>query len=167
MKILIITFLFMHSLFWPMDAPILPGDRVIIINKLTNELAWIDQGEIQFITRVATGKTEDLTPEGIFTITVKAKNPYYRKNNIPGGDPRNPLGSRWIGFNARGTDGRIYGIHGTNQPESIGGYVSEGCIRMEKDLLERLYDEAIIGMKILIVSTSKSFEQIALENGAK
>ena len=33
-----------------------------------------------------------------------------------------------------------YGIHGTNNPESIGGYVSNGCIRMKEKDVEALYD---------------------------
>lgn len=53
---------------------------------------------------------------------------------------KNPLGSRWIGFNARGTDGSKYGIHGTNQPSSIGKYISQGCIRMKKNDVEYLFD---------------------------
>ena len=64
---------------------------------------------------------------------MKAKDPYYIAKNIPG-SPKNPLGSRWMGFNARGTDGSKYGIHGTNQPSSIGKYISQGCIRMKKTM---------------------------------
>lgn len=39
---------------------------------------------MQDIYKAATGKTNDLTPEGMFTVTVKAINPYYRKKNIQG-----------------------------------------------------------------------------------
>ena len=79
--------------FWPFGAELLPGDPLIIINKQTNELAWINHGQIVMQTIVATGKTTDLTPEGLFTIKVKAKDPYYRKKNIAGGDPKQ---SAWI-----------------------------------------------------------------------
>ena len=61
-------------------------------------------------------KTNELTPEGTFDIVMKAKDPYYIAKNIPG-DTENPLGSRWMGFNARGTDGSKYGIHGTKPTE--------------------------------------------------
>ncbi len=167
MRVFLIFFLLVGSPFWPFDAEILPGDPIIIINKKTNELVWLDHGEIRLRTKVATGKTNDLTPEGMFTVTVKAVNPYYRKRNIPGGDPRNPLGSRWIGFDAKGTDGRIYGLHGTNQPHSIGKYVSEGCIRLPKMSLESLYEHVSSGTKILITHSDKSFEQLASEAGAQ
>lgn len=166
MRILIALLLFNILPTWPFGATILPGDPLIIVNKRTNELALFDQGKMILKTKVATGKTNELTPEGLFTIKVKAKNPYYRKKNIPGGDPRNPLGSRWIGFDARGTDGRTYGLHGTNDPASIGKYVSQGCIRLSKSPLEQLYDQVQIGTKILIVNSTKSFEQLARENGA-
>ncbi|MFD1707055.1 L,D-transpeptidase [Siminovitchia sediminis] len=166
MRFLLVFFLLAGTPFWPFDADLLPGDPLIIINKKTNELAWIDGGKIQMRTKVATGKTKDLTPEGLFTVKVKAVQPYYRKKDIPGGDPRNPLGSRWIGFDAKGTDGRIYGLHGTNQPDSIGKYVSEGCIRLSQIPLESLYEAVPEGTKILITHTDLTFEQLASEAGA-
>ena len=78
---------------------------------------------------------------------------------------KNPLGSRWIGFNARGTDGSKYGIHGTNQPSSIGKYISQGCIRMKKNDVEYLFDRIPIGTKVWIVKSKKSFQQLAKEKG--
>lgn len=138
----------------------------IIVNKQYNQLVYIENGNIVLQTKIATGRTKELTPEGLFTITVKAKNPYYRKKDIPGGDPQNPLGSRWIGFNARNTDGRIYGLHGTNRPNSIGLYVSNGCIRLPKEALETLYDKVSSGTKVYITHSPKSMIQIAKDIGA-
>ncbi|MDO6851927.1 L,D-transpeptidase [Priestia megaterium] len=60
----------------------------------------------------------------------KIKNRPYYTGHIPGGDPRNPLGKRWLGLNANGTYGDTYGIHGNNNESSIGKYVSQGCMRM-------------------------------------
>lgn len=151
----------MFSPLWPIGPNPLPGDPFVIVNKRTNELTFIDNREMQQVVHVATGKTDSLTPEGMFTVVVKAENPYYRKKDIPGGKKNNPLGTRWIGFDAKETDGRIYGIHGTNDPESIGHYVSNGCIRLKNDHVEALFDRIPIGTKILIVSTDKSTEQLA------
>ncbi|PLS01790.1 L,D-transpeptidase [Neobacillus cucumis] len=151
---------------WPLGQNPMPGDPFVIVNKAKNELAYINENKVQTIVSVGTGKTEDLTPEGLFTITVKAKNPYYRKKNIPGGDPNNPLGARWIGFDAKGTDGRIYGIHGTNQPDSIGKYVSQGCIRTQNEVVASLFPFIPLGTKILVTSSNKSFDILAKENGA-
>ena len=161
-----LLFAFFISPLWPLGTNPLPGDPFVIVNKSKNELAIIDENRVQTVVSVGTGKTGDLTPEGLFTITVKAKNPYYRRGNIPGGDPKNPLGARWIGFNAKGTDGRIYGIHGTNQPATIGKYVSQGCIRSQNEVIASLYPMIPIGTKILVISSKKSFLTLGKENGA-
>ncbi|WP_201713425.1 L,D-transpeptidase [Rossellomorea arthrocnemi] len=165
MRLLLAIILFASPI-WPLGRNPIPGDPFIIVNKENNQLAYVDDAKIQGTFPVATGKTTTLTPEGLFNVTVKAKNPYYRKKNIPGGDPRNPLGSRWIGFDAKGTDGRIYGIHGTNQPSSIGRYISNGCIRMHSKDVEYLFDKAPVGTKVLVVKTKKSFHQLGKEYGA-
>ncbi|CAN7333692.1 L,D-transpeptidase [Rossellomorea sp. LjRoot5] len=163
---LLLAFILFASPIWPLGRNPIQGDPFIIVNKETNQLAYVDNGKIQATFPVATGKTTALTPEGLFNVTVKAKDPYYRKKNIPGGDPRNPLGTRWIGFDAEGTDGRIYGIHGTNRPSSIGRYISNGCIRMHNKNVEYLFDKAPLGTKVLVVKTKKSFNQLGKEYGA-
>ncbi|YAR64343.1 L,D-transpeptidase [Bacillus cytotoxicus] len=155
--------LFSLSPIWPLGDNPRVGDPFIIVNKENNKLAYINDGKIQNMFPIATGKTNELTPEGTFDIVMKAKNPYYIAKNIPGGSPKNPLGSRWMGFNARGTDGSKYGIHGTNQPSSIGKYISQGCIRMKKHDVEYLFDRVPIGTKVWIVKSKKSFSRLAKE----
>jgi lipoprotein-anchoring transpeptidase ErfK/SrfK len=161
-----ILFAFFISPLWPLGPNPLPGDPFVIVNKTTNEMALIDDNKVQTVVSVGTGITQELTPEGLFTVTIKAIDPYYRRKDIPGGDPNNPLGSRWIGFDAEDTDGRIYGIHGTNQPASIGKYVSQGCIRTQNEVISSLYPMIPLGTKILVTSTKKSFDQLAQEYGA-
>jgi len=146
-----------------MEIQTIRESSFVIVNKANNKLAYIKEGKVIEIFPVGTGKSNELTPEGVFTFIVKAKNPYYRKGNIPGGDPRNPLGSRWIGFDANGTDGRIYGVHGTNAPWSIGKYISNGCVRMKNSDVERLYELIPLQSKIIITMSSKSFKQLAKE----
>lgn len=157
---------FVFSPIWPLGPNPMHGDPFIIVNKKINEVALINDGKVQTVISAATGETEDLTPEGLYTIIVKAKDPYYRKKDIKGGDPANPLGTRWIGFDAKDTDGRIYGLHGTNDPSSIGKYVSQGCIRLQNEAIESLYDFVPVGTKILVISTSESYEQLGKEYGA-
>ncbi|MGP3559892.1 L,D-transpeptidase [Geobacillus sp. BK01] len=139
---------------------------LVIVNKAVNKLALVRDGRIDAVYPVATGVNAELTPEGMFTVTVKAVNPYYRKKNIPGGAPNNPLGTRWIGFDARGTDGRIYGIHGTNNPAAIGRYVSQGCVRMYNRDVEHLYERVPIGANVLILRSNEPFYAIAKRYGA-
>ncbi|WP_407691369.1 L,D-transpeptidase family protein [Robertmurraya mangrovi] len=69
---------------------------------------------------IATGKMLTATPVGEYVIVNRAPN--------PGG----PYGAMWLTLSKAG-----YGIHGTNNPSSIGKSVSKGCIRMyNKDVLE-------------------------------
>lgn len=157
---------FFISPIWPLGPNPLPGDPFVIVNKSKNEMALIDDNRVQTIVSVGTGKTKELTPEGLFTVVVKAKYPYYRKGSIASGDPANPLGARWIGFDANGTDGRIFGIHGTNRPESIGKYVSEGCIRSQNEVITTLFPLIPLGTKILVTSSKKTYEKLAREIGA-
>lgn len=157
---------FFLSPLWPLGPNPVPGSPFVIVNKSKNELALINENKVQTVVSVGTGRTQDLTPEGLFTVTVKAKEPYFRRENIPGGDPKNPLGARWIGFDAKGTDGRTYGIHGTNQPATIGKYVSQGCIRAQNEVISSLFPLIPLGTKILVTSSKKSFESLAQENGA-
>lgn len=91
------------------------------------------------------------TPLGKTTVShSRAKEPSYtdRSTNIthPYGDPLNTVGSRWIGLSM----GDGYGIHGTNEPESIGQSMSKGCVRMRRSDLEELYDLLLPGNVVII-----------------
>jgi hypothetical protein len=141
--------------------------KFIIINKTINRLAYFENGKFIKQFKVGTGRKKSYTPEGRFKIVVKIKNRPYYKGHIPGGDPRNPLGNRWLGLNARGTWGTTYAIHGNNNPASIGGYVSSGCIRMYDNEVEWLFNQVPNGTTVIITSSGKSFNAIAAANGYK
>ena len=65
---------------------------------------------------------------------------------IPGGSPRNPMGAAVLGLNHGN-----YAIHGTNNPASIGGFVSHGCIRMyNADILD-LYQRVPLGGEVYVL----------------
>ncbi|MRX73134.1 L,D-transpeptidase family protein [Bacillus lacus] len=161
----IISLCMLISPLWPLGENPSLGDPYLIVNKQSNQLGYIENGAVQKIYDVSTGKEETLTPEGEFSITVKAANPYYRKKNIEGGDPANPLGTRWIGFDALETDGRTYGVHGTNDETSIGKYITAGCIRLHNREVEELFSEVPVGAKIWILSSEKTFEELGQEKG--
>jgi lipoprotein-anchoring transpeptidase ErfK/SrfK len=75
---------------------------------------------------------------------VKRDNPRL-PNVIEGGSPRNPMGAA-----AMTLSGGEYAIHGTNQPGSIGGFVSYGCIRMHnRDVLD-LYARVSVGTQVVV-----------------
>ncbi|MBO9128380.1 peptidoglycan-binding protein [Bacillus sp. 165] len=140
-------------------------NKFLIINKATNQLAYYDGGKLVKVFKVATGRSPSYTPEGRFKIVTKIVNRPYYKGGIPGGDPRNPLGNRWLGLNARGTWGTTYAIHGNNNPSSIGKYVSSGCIRMYDEEVEWLYDHIPLNTTVIITTSGKSFDAIAAANG--
>ncbi len=164
MLILIITLVTFYSpAIYAMETTKVDND-LIIINKHNNRLAYFHSGDLVRIFPVGTGRNNDLTPEGDFQIIVKGKKPYYGKLNIPGGSPNNPLGARWLGLSVPHTFGLTYGIHGTNNPASIGYYVSSGCIRMYNEDVSWLYDQVALKTKVLITNSDKDFYQLATEN---
>jgi lipoprotein-anchoring transpeptidase ErfK/SrfK len=64
---------------------------------------------------------------------------------IPGGSPRNPMGAAVLGL-----DHGNYAIHGTNDPASIGGFVSHGCIRMYNRDIQELYRLVEVGTPVIV-----------------
>ncbi|WP_333860709.1 L,D-transpeptidase [Clostridium sp.] len=106
----------------------------ITINRNTKKLTLYRNGKIYRTYPVAIGKSRTPTPSGIFRIINKQIN--------PGG----PYGVRWMGLSANGI-----GIHGTNNPASIGKAVSNGCIRMyNKDVIE-LFNIVSMGTIVKII----------------
>jgi LysM repeat protein len=90
---------------------------------------------------VGLGAPTTPTPAVTFTVDTKDVNPDWtaRDGNLyPYGHPKNILGTRWIGF-AKEDIHEGYGIHGTNDPDSVGRRMSNGCIRMRKDDVEELF----------------------------
>ncbi|NLY97989.1 MAG: murein L,D-transpeptidase [Clostridiaceae bacterium] len=124
----------------------------IIINLSGNMLYHMDGKNILKAYPVATGKLAGYTPEGSFRVVNKLVNPAWggagRMPPVAGGSPDNPLGKRWMGLDIGG--GYTYGIHGNNDENSIGKYVSLGCIRMHNSDSEELFEKVFIGMKVVI-----------------
>ena len=109
--------------------------RVIVVSLEDHKLALVEDGQVKKVYTVAVGKPSTPSPVGTFTIERRVANPTYQHNGkiVPPG-PRNPVGTRWMGLSKHG-----YGIHGTNEPDSIGKSASHGCIRMATADLEELY----------------------------
>ena len=135
--------------------------HMIIVNTKKNTLNYYVNYTLVREFRCATGKASTPTPQRKTTIVNKIKNRPYYKTGIPGGDPRNPLGKRWMGLNIDGTQGSTYGIHGNNNEKSIGKNVSHGCIRMHNSEVEWLFDQVPLGTVVLIKNTSNSDNYIA------
>jgi hypothetical protein len=164
--LLICLFTFSTTVFAESTKSTQTSDQFIIVNKKTNQLAFYEKGELLQVFSVATGRQADYTPEGVFKIIFKVKNPWY-KDLVPGGSSKNPLGYRWMGLNVPGTSGGTYGIHGNNNEDSIGTYASAGCVRMHNDEDIWLYDRVKMNTPVVITNTTKSFTEIATTNGYK
>jgi lipoprotein-anchoring transpeptidase ErfK/SrfK len=76
---------------------------------------------------------------------VKRDNPSIA-DYIPGGVPANPMGAA-----AMVLTGGEYAIHGTNRPNSVGGFVSYGCIRMLNSDIIDLYGRVAVGTSVVVL----------------
>ena len=96
-------------------APVGPT-RLIVVSLADHRLALVEDGVVKKIYTVAVGKESTPSPTGTFTILDRVTNPtYYHAGEVIPPGPGNPVGTRWIGLNKAG-----YGIHGTNEPRSVG-----------------------------------------------
>lgn len=114
--------------------PLAPSPIEIIVNVGAKRLTVYQSGTLFREYIVATGKPETPTPIGLFEVVNKEI------------DPGGPYGTRWLGLSARG-----YGIHGTNNPSSIGTDASNGCIRMYNEDIEALFDITVVGTPVRIL----------------
>ncbi|AOY78337.1 hypothetical protein BJL90_11210 [Clostridium formicaceticum] len=114
----------------------------IAINKTKRILTFYKGTQVIKKYPIAQGKDPSYTPEGKYTIVNRIKNPRWGGAGIAapvaGGSPKNPLGYRWMGLSLKG--GGSYGIHGNNQPKSIGTDASMGCVRMINSDVEELFE---------------------------
>jgi len=123
-------------LFYNPNVWVLSSSYSISIDIDKRVLTVYSNGRIYKTYPVAIGKPTTPSPKGTFKIKNKALN--------PGG----PFGSRWMGITARGGS---YGIHGTNDPSSIGHAASSGCIRMYNHDVIELYNIIPIGAVVKII----------------
>ena len=123
--------------------------RWILINIPARSLRLYDNDKCIEMYPVGVGKIETKTPVGFYKVVEKIVNPTWTDPAdvsvvIPSGED-NPLGYRWIGI------GGNYGIHGTNRPDSVGHYVSNGCVRMVEADVEKVFDKVEVGTEVQIM----------------
>ncbi|WP_073200515.1 L,D-transpeptidase family protein [Gracilibacillus kekensis] len=109
----------------------IPYQIEVSVNNRT--LRLLKDGVVQKQYPIAVGSILHGTPVGNFIIINKAPN--------PGG----PFGTMWMSLSKE-----HYGIHGTNDPSSIGKAVSRGCIRMYNKDVEELASIVPIGTSVII-----------------
>ncbi|WP_438444954.1 L,D-transpeptidase [Gorillibacterium sp. sgz5001074] len=110
----------------------MPNNRIIV--DLSERKLYLLEGDRTVkMYPVAIGALAAASPTGRFTIVNKAPH--------PGG----PFGAYWLGLSKP-----HYGIHGTNNPSSIGKRVSHGCIRMYNQDVTELAGLVSIGTPVQI-----------------
>jgi lipoprotein-anchoring transpeptidase ErfK/SrfK len=115
--------------------------RRLVVSIPDRKLVVIENNEVVEVFTVAVGAPNSPSPTGTFTIVNRVANPtYYHPGKVIAPGPQNPIGTRWIGLNQKG-----YGIHGTDQPSSIGDAKSHGCIRLRNADVERLFERVRTG----------------------
>lgn len=130
-----------------------PTERSSMLVDLSSRWAVLRHGaEAVAAWEVGIGRSGEDTPVGEFTVGDKKEEPmWFRRGEapVPYGDPGNPLGSRWLGWHDVHGPTSL-GFHGTNEPDSIGNPVSEGCIRMRNGEVEVLFDILPIGASVTV-----------------
>ena len=115
--------------------------RRIIVSIPDRKLAVMEAGRVLRVFPTAVGAPKSPSPAGAFKIVVRIPDPtWYGKGRIVPPGKSNPLGTRWLGLSVKG-----YGIHGTNNPASIGHNASHGCIRMRNHDVEQLFEMVSVG----------------------
>ncbi|HRX22041.1 MAG TPA: peptidoglycan-binding protein [Syntrophomonadaceae bacterium] len=109
---------------------------VISIDVTKRRLTFSQNGDAPRSYKIGVGKKSTPTPLGNWSVVQKATN--------PGG----PFGARWMRLSIPWGG---YGIHGTNNPKSIGKAYSHGCIRMYNEDVIELYDMTPIGTSVNIL----------------
>lgn len=129
----------------------------IVVNKKEYRLQVLDDSDsVIFETRVCLGENmgnkrragDHKTPEGNFSIcSIENSKSWTGKDDQ--GNRTYPYGP-WF-FRLKVPVSRHIGIHGTDEPESIGTRASEGCIRLKNDRLVELRKLVYVGMPVTIL----------------
>ena len=137
----------------PDDVLRIPTDRAsAIVDVNARWTFYLHAGEVVAAWEVGVGKEQGSTRPGTYAISVKQSEPmWFRpgREPVPFGAQGNPLGTRWLEW---GEDGRgsHLGFHGTDDPSGVGGRVSEGCVRMRNEDVERLFDILPLGAEVVV-----------------
>ena len=106
----------------------------IVISLKQKTLTLFGSEKEHQVFPIAIGKQTTPTPQGTW---------YIQNKKILTDD--SPFGSHWLGLDCPG-----YGIHGTNQPDSIGKAISGGCIRMHNHDIQQIFPQVQIGTPVII-----------------
>ena len=132
--------------------------RLITVDRKEHMLDLTDGDKLLAALPITPGSETLPTPDGKFRILGVSAQPTFRWDegvlnhgirtenfyNLPAG-PNNPVGVVWVGLNKPGI-----GIHGTNNPQTIGRAASHGCMRVANWDIIRLSKLITEGMTVII-----------------
>jgi lipoprotein-anchoring transpeptidase ErfK/SrfK len=128
------------------DVPKIGQRRVVVSRRIVvsipdRKLALLENDAVVKTYNVSVGAAVSPSRTGTFQIVNRIpKAAYYHKAVVIPASDRSPIGTRWIGLNKKG-----YGIHGTNEPRSIGRAASHGCIRLGNRDAEDFFERVQVG----------------------
>jgi len=142
----------------PNSEPAVAAKTSVKVDVKTNMLGVFDGDKIIAAYPVTVGSKQTATPIGEWKVRGVAKLPTFRYDErmlkhgersknfhiLPPG-PNNPVGVVWIALNKRGI-----GIHGTDDPNTIGQAVSHGCIRLANWDVVRLAGRVKAGVPVSV-----------------
>jgi lipoprotein-anchoring transpeptidase ErfK/SrfK len=131
------------------QVELVEGRHEVSVDLSDRRLTVLEDGAVLLESPVAVGAPDAPTPTGTFAVIDRLQSP----------DPFGPYGDFALGLSGlsdvysefAGGEGQI-GIHGTNDPSSIGQAVSHGCIRLPNDVIGRLADLLPLGTPVTIRS---------------
>ncbi|MFA5505671.1 MAG: L,D-transpeptidase family protein [Vulcanimicrobiota bacterium] len=132
--------------------PFTPRESTAIVLNLPERMLYLFRGgQMVKFWGVAIGGPQYPTPDGDFRIMQMEKNPTWEPPKwlgkpAIGPGPDNPLGDRWLQITPD-----MVGIHGTNNPDSIGGVASLGCVRLYPEAIRSLYDQVAVGTPVYAI----------------
>ena len=128
------------------DVSIGTVETRILVDVSDRRIELFSRGRKILTTTAAVGSSATPTPLGR----------YYVNQKLRVTDPSGPYGPGAIGISAFSpvltgwTQGGPIAIHGTDDPASIGRAVSNGCLRVQNDVLRRLFSLVPAGTPVVI-----------------
>jgi lipoprotein-anchoring transpeptidase ErfK/SrfK len=133
------------------DVTIQTTDYRLKVGLSTHTLTVTKGGEVILETPIGVGKAETPTPDGVYYLAALLQPP----------DPDGAYGPYAYGLsgfsnnpelaNFNGGDG-IIGIHGTDEPDTIGTDVSHGCIRVTNEVITDMAGYLPLGTPVEITT---------------
>ena len=150
----------------PMTLRQQPGLQ-LVLDRTHRQLLVLRDGTIRRRYPAAVGTEGWETPAGQHQVLQKVREPVWTHpvtgRQVSG--PKNPLGTRWIGFyrdckGRSGWDGEKYldiegctvaGFHGTPHRWTVGRAVSHGCVRLYEENVQEVFDLVQVGTPVTVL----------------